>query len=158
MSTAMSSYILIIDLTGDKPKVLRRFDHHRLQDSVVHNRIVKGRVAGKLKGGQVKPNGHAHANGNGDVDMGDPEVVSPPEDSNDDEGEGDEDPMDEDADSHEDESPQSMAVIISVDRIAISTDGQWLATSDNHARTHIFNLDSISVRSSFPIDISYYPH
>lgn len=41
----------------------------------------------------------------------------------------------------EDESPVSANVL----RIAISADGQWLATSDDLLRTHVFNMDSIQV-------------
>jgi U3 small nucleolar RNA-associated protein 4 len=36
--------------------------------------------------------------------------------------------------------------VASVLRLAISTDGQWLASSDDHGRTHVFNLDSVQVR------------
>lgn len=32
-----------------------------------------------------------------------------------------------------------------IQRITISSDGQWAATSDDRARTHIFNLDSLQV-------------
>jgi U3 small nucleolar RNA-associated protein 4 len=34
-----------------------------------------------------------------------------------------------------------------IQHIAISADGQWLVTSDERSRTHIFNLDSMQVRS-----------
>jgi len=37
--------------------------------------------------------------------------------------------------------------ITNVSRMAISADGQWLATTDDLARTYIFNLDSVQVRS-----------
>ena len=54
---------------------------------------------------------------------------------------------DSDKDEDEEEDEKTTATLISVDRIAVSADGQWLGTSDNQARTHIFNLDSISVSS-----------
>ncbi|KAF8499168.1 WD40 repeat-like protein [Russula emetica] len=37
-----------------------------------------------------------------------------------------------------------------ITRMAISPDGQWLATTDDHLRTHIFNLDSVQHHSSLP--------
>ncbi len=61
---------------------------------------------------------------------------------------------DEDSDSDE-EDVGSTAAVVSVDRIAVSTDGQWLATSDNRARTHIFNLDLISVRAFAPLHLTH---
>lgn len=60
--------------------------------------------------------------------------------------EEDQDASDEEKDEDEEEDENLIKVaLISVDRLAVSADGQWLATSDNEARTHIFNLDSISV-------------
>jgi U3 small nucleolar RNA-associated protein 4 len=138
MSTAVPSYILVIDLKGEKPLVLRRFDHHRIQDSMVHNRVLKGRA---LKGVQdkVKTNG-VHVNGDVDTEMAGDE--SPREEEEQDIGD-----EEKDSDEDEDEVKKTIAALISVDRIAVSADGQWLATSDNRARTHVFNLDSISVSS-----------
>ena len=139
MSTAVPSYILVIDLSGEKPRVLRRFDHHRMQDSMVYlNSELKGRA---LIQGTAKSNG-VHVNGDVDREMADAE--SPQE-------EEEQDPNDEkdsDEDEDEEEDKKITAALITVDRIAVSADGQWLATSDNQARTHIFNLDSISVSSS----------
>ena len=137
MSTALSSYILIIDLTGEKPRVLRRFDHHRMQDSIVHDRVVKGRPPTSNKDESKKVNGHVV---NGDVEMADPEESSPPPEKPADESEENEE------EGSEDEDVSSTAAIVSVDCITVSTDGQWLATSDSRSRTHIFNLDLISVR------------
>jgi U3 small nucleolar RNA-associated protein 4 len=37
-----------------------------------------------------------------------------------------------------------------ITRMAISPDGQWLATTDDLLRTHIFNLDSVQHHSSLP--------
>lgn len=149
MSTAVPSYILVIDLTGEKPHVLRRFDHHRIQDSIVQNRVLKGRV---LKGilSEAKING-VHVNGDVNTEMVDAESPQAEEGDSDDE----EKDRDEDQDVEEDER-KTTAALISVDRIAVSADGQWLATSDNQARTHIFNLDSISVSSSNPPCYPFY--
>lgn len=131
MSTAVPSYILVIDLTGDKPRVLRRFDHHRIQDSIVHhNRALKG-IQGKAKTNGV------HVNGDLDTEMVD--VESPQE----------EEDQDTSVEDEEEDEKITKAALISVDRLAVSADGQWLATSDNQARTHIFNLDSISVSLYF---------
>ena len=114
--------------------MLRRFDHHRTQDSIVHNRVLKGRTPKGIQG-KVKING-VHINGDVDTEMVDAE--SPQEE--------DISIEDSDKDEDEEEDEKTTATLISVDRIAVSADGQWLATSDNQARTHIFNLDSISVR------------
>jgi len=50
--------------------------------------------------------------------------------------------VDEDTDDISADIPAS----VYVSHIAISPDGQWLATSDERSRTHIYNLDSIQVR------------
>ncbi|KAJ7932627.1 WD40-repeat-containing domain protein [Mycena leptocephala] len=108
ISTAIGSYILIVDLgAGDeKPRVLRRFDHHRHGGSVPSYRAVKGLPV---------------------------------------------DAEHEDAEA-ETEVP-SVPISTSILRLATSSDGQWLASSDTHARTHVYNLDSIQhhcVLPSFP--------
>ncbi|PPQ90453.1 hypothetical protein CVT25_014971 [Psilocybe cyanescens] len=146
MSTALSSYVLIINLTGDKPRVMRRFDQHRMQDSIVHDRVVKGRALALDNAGTELVNGHAHVNGDVsmDVDMAEPDAdSSAPAENQNEESESSEDEED-------DEDVSSSAAIVSVDRIAVSTDGQWLATSNNRARTHIFNLDLISHHCVLP--------
>lgn len=141
MSTAVPSYVLVIDLTDEKPRVLRRFDHHRIQDSIVHhNRALKGIQS------KAKING-MHINGDMDTEMAD--VDSPQEEEEKDSDE------EKDEDEEEDEK-LTKAALISVDRLAVSADGQWLATSDNQARTHIFNLDSISVSLFQPSLIHYF--
>ncbi|KAG6832228.1 hypothetical protein H0H92_004193 [Tricholoma furcatifolium] len=111
MSTTVSSYILVIDLSGEKPCVLRRFDQHRFKESVIRNRVVKGRKT------------------DGDVEMTD----STGED-----------------DASEEREQDSTPSIVNVRRMTISPDGQWLATSDECARTHIFNLDSIQAMAFDP--------
>ena len=112
--------------------MLRRFDHHRIQDSIVHhNRALKG-IQGKAKVNGV------HVNGDMDTEMVDVE-------SSQEEGDQDTNDGEKDGDDEEEDEKITTAALISVDRLAVSADGQWLATSDNQARTHIFNLDSISV-------------
>ncbi|KAF8895039.1 WD40-repeat-containing domain protein [Gymnopilus junonius] len=140
VSTVMSSYVLIINLTGDKPRVLRRFDHHRMQDSIVRDRVIKGRAK---KSVQVNGNGHIHVNGDGDVDMAEPGAESSLSEQDESDSE----------DGEDEDVTVSTAAVVNVDQIAVSNDGQWLATSDDHARTHIYNLDLIShhcVLPSFP--------
>ncbi|KAJ7139903.1 WD40-repeat-containing domain protein [Mycena epipterygia] len=115
ISTAIGSYILIVDLGADDetPRVLRRFDHHRHGSSLPSDRVVKGRP-------------------------------------------GDERPESSDSGvnvTEESESVPSVPIATSILRLATSFDGQWLASSDSHARTHVYNLDSIQhhcILPSFP--------
>ncbi|ESK98444.1 u3 small nucleolar rna-associated protein 4 [Moniliophthora roreri MCA 2997] len=98
MTTAMSSYVLIIELDkNDKPSVLRKFGHHR--------QSTRGSRAFK----DLKTT------------------------SNDDEDD-------------------TLATLTNANilRIAISADGQWLATSDDKCRTHVFNLDTLQHHCSLP--------
>lgn len=120
MSTTMSGYILVIDLgTADnKPRVLRRFEQHRMQNIVVGNRVVKGRKA---------------VEETEDVEMGEDRKDDPKDGSDNDE-----------SSESEDEDKQ---MTVTVTRMAVSPDGQWLATADDRSRTHVFNLDSIQVRT-----------
>lgn len=113
ISTAVGSYILIVDLgsSNEQPRVLRRFDHHRLGNST-KDRLVKGR-----------PTVDAET------------VISESAAS--------------EAEESEDQMP-STPIATTVLRLATSFDGQWLATSDVHARTHIYNLDAIQHHCVLP--------
>ncbi|KAI9512662.1 WD40 repeat-like protein [Russula earlei] len=42
------------------------------------------------------------------------------------------------------------AVPATITRMATSPDGQWLATTDDHMRTHIFNLDAVQHHTTLP--------
>lgn len=109
MTTAISSYVLIIELGADndqKPRVLRRFDHHRTRNTVL-DRVTKGR------------------NKDEDVEMADADA--------------------DDASRYSEEDDSKVPLSVNILRIAVSADGQWVATSDDHSRTHVFNLDSIQV-------------
>ncbi|KAF9073758.1 WD40-repeat-containing domain protein [Rhodocollybia butyracea] len=53
---------------------------------------------------------------------------------------------DSESSDEDDDSP----LLGSVSRIAISADGQWLATTDDRCRTHVFNLDSIQHHCVLP--------
>jgi U3 small nucleolar RNA-associated protein 4 len=139
LTTALSSYVLVIDLTDEKPKVLRRFEHHRIQDLYTSGRILRGKLASSRDqgdGGQPKVNGHAL---NGDVEMAGVVSPSPSAQPN---GicEGEDRNVSSDTDGD--------VAVVNISRIAISADGQWLATADSRARLLIFNLDSVSVSSS----------
>ncbi|KAK2462076.1 hypothetical protein APHAL10511_006539 [Amanita phalloides] len=119
LSMAISSYVLMLDLTGDKPRVLQHFDHHRRRDSIVRNRVIKGRRKNDVA--------------NADAEM----------------AEENESEADAEANDEDDES-DSTPLVVNILRVAISPDGQWLATSDDHMRTHIFNLDSIKHHCVLP--------
>ncbi|KXN83554.1 U3 small nucleolar RNA-associated protein 4 [Leucoagaricus sp. SymC.cos] len=142
-SAASTSYILIFDLTSEKPRLLRRFEHHRLKEAVIGDRVVK-----PLK--QKQPNGISrngkHAPDREDVEMEDAEdEITSPESSEE----------SEESDSDDEKNPVA-DIIPSILRITISPDGQWLATSDDQRHTHIFNLDTIShhcLLPTFPIHV-----
>ncbi|KAH6917613.1 U3 small nucleolar RNA-associated protein 4 [Coprinopsis sp. MPI-PUGE-AT-0042] len=159
LSTSAPSYVLIIDLTGEKPRVLRRFDHHLQLDSIARDRVIAG---GKLKGQTASPkvNGVHKKAGEGDVEM-----KSASED--------------EASEAEEDEPvsrPQRTSTTTMVTHLAISPDGQWLATSSHcppsstsfssssssshhtSTKTHIYNLDSIAYHTtlpSFPLPVQH---
>jgi U3 small nucleolar RNA-associated protein 4 len=53
-----------------------------------------------------------------------------------------------DDDDEDDDSDEATSVGI-ISRMAISADGQWLASTDDLCRTHVFNLDSMQVRRGY---------
>lgn len=56
--------------------------------------------------------------------------------------------MDEDTVVNIDSGHETDPALTNVSRMAISADGQWLATTDDLSRTYVFNLDSVQVRLS----------
>ncbi|XP_006454787.1 hypothetical protein AGABI2DRAFT_198370 [Agaricus bisporus var. bisporus H97] len=143
LCTAQTSYILILDLTHETPRLIRRFEHHRLKETVVGDRVVKSLKQPKqLNGALINGN---HVDGE-DVDMEDVEAsVSGDATSGGEDSDGDDDPN------------LTADTIPNISRITISPDGQWLATSDDQRHTHIFNLDSIShhcLLPTFPLHVS----
>ncbi|KAL1740555.1 WD40-repeat-containing domain protein [Schizophyllum fasciatum] len=64
--------------------------------------------------------------------------------------EGDVEMADGDEDSGIELPAASSSAVPAVQRLAVSPDGQWLATSDDHAQTHIFNLDAIHHHCTLP--------
>lgn len=51
-------------------------------------------------------------------------------------------------DDPETDDTQNETTFPPISLIVCSPDGQWLTTSDLRGRTHVFNLDSLQVRSS----------
>ncbi|KAI0085618.1 WD40-repeat-containing domain protein [Irpex rosettiformis] len=164
MATAMSAYLLVIDLSGDKPQVLRRFEQHRARDVVLGQRVIRGRS----KSTQVED-----VQMSGDANDGDGTSKEPPTEAmNVDEETAEERPSESASDSNDSEDedfiplPQK-SIIPTITRLAISPDGQYLASvstssplpsSPSHAstsspvtiHTHIYNLDSITYSSTLP--------
>ena len=122
---AIASLVIIMDLhsanngpkdTAHSASVIRLFPHHRRRNGAALSRA-PGRVIKPLPGNAS--------------------LVSPDPDS------ADEDQA-KDADQEKiDESGEVAWPVIS--HVAVSPDGQWLATSDLHGRTHVFNVDAVQV-------------
>lgn len=129
LTGARSGRVVIVDLTGrsemggkPEPRVLRSFEHHARR-VLSSGRVVKpmpGRTSDNIESDEDGDDAMA-----GDTEEKSEEVTS------------DEEEEDEDGRS------------ASVTRLAFSADGQWLATTDDRFRTHIFNLDSVQVFSNF---------
>jgi U3 small nucleolar RNA-associated protein 4 len=118
-----TAFVLVLDLMSDSTsaRVLRRFDHHRHASSTAEGRVLAGRRHDEDL----------------EADVSEPELGV---DELDTESRGITDPQRTNA--------ESMPATIT--RMAISPDGQWLATTDDRRRTHIFNLDSVQHHSSLP--------
>lgn len=118
-----TGFVLVFDLVSDSvsPTVLRRFDQHRSRNSSVEGRALTGRR-----------NGVDH-----DVDLSDP-------------GQQDSHNSDSGSDDIDVWPTHSKPLLATITRMATSPDGQWLATTDDHMRTYIFNLDSVRHHSSLP--------
>ncbi|KZP32200.1 hypothetical protein FIBSPDRAFT_723294 [Athelia psychrophila] len=108
VGTAVGGYVLLVDLSEEEPRVLRRWDHHR---TALGGRVTRGPQRAEqddgAEGGAMEVDEHIGIANKG-------------------------------------------AVETSVSRLAISADGQWLATTDTCARTHIFNLDSVQHHAALP--------
>ncbi|KAG1871158.1 WD40-repeat-containing domain protein [Suillus tomentosus] len=99
MASAITSLILVIDLSSEAPTILRTFNQHCNAGSITSGRMVRG------------------------INRG----IS-------------------------DEDEQSVGGIdsVAIMKMAVSPDGQWLATSDDLCRIFIFNLDSIQYHTTLP--------
>ena len=122
-----TAFILVLDLASDmtSARVIRRFDQHRSRSSIVEGRVLIGR-----------------------------------RNDSDDDHEVDASELEQDA-----EEPSSETIVVddgpqhihaakstsaTVTRMTISSDGQWLATTDDHRRTHVFNLDAVQHHTALP--------
>ena len=118
-----TAFVLVLDLVSDSTsaRVLRRFDQHRHRSTMAEGRVLTGR-------------------------------------RNDEDHEADASESEQDIEEHETENrgmayPQptnAEPMPATITRMTISPDGQWFATTDDHLRTHIFNLDSVQHHSSLP--------
>ncbi|KAI0286783.1 WD40 repeat-like protein [Russula aff. rugulosa BPL654] len=118
-----TAFVLVLDLVSDSTsaRVLRRFDQHRHRSTLAEGRVLTGRRS-------------------------------------DEDHEADASESEQDVEEHETENrgmassqpTNAKPMPATVTRMAISPDGQWLATTDDHLRTHIFNLDSVQHHSSLP--------
>ncbi|KAG1749712.1 WD40 repeat-like protein [Suillus paluster] len=99
MASAMTSLILIIDLSSEAPTILRTFNQHCNAGSITSGRVVHG--INKWT-------------------------------------------------SEEDEQSVGGIDHITIMKMTVSPDGQWLATSDDLCRIFIFNLDSIQHHTTLP--------
>ncbi|KAI0768510.1 WD40 repeat-like protein [Trametes elegans] len=126
IATSTSATVFIIDLgAADRaPRVLRKFEQHRLKEGFVNNRVIKGRKSAAV---------------DGDVDIGTEDAPASPAASD----------SDSDASDSSDEE-ESKLVRTTITRMAVSPDGQWLATADDHRRTHLFNLDAVQHHAALP--------
>lgn len=136
MVLAINSLVIIIDLNAaattpqsqrlQPVSIIGSFTHHRANSGVKTASSAKpGRVVKPLKG----------------VPNPAPEPVGASNDE-------DEDMSSEDEDSSPSTSAASTGSWPAVSRMAVSADGQWLATTDLWGRTHVFNVDSSKVINS----------
>ena len=124
--------MLILDLgTADRsPRVLRKFEQHRLR-----NGFVKGRAVAGLRNSASTNAADRDVEMASENDGGAPVSQDGAESSSD------------DSDAEEEESK---LVHTTVTRMAVSPDGQWLATCDARRRTHVFNLDAVQHHCTLP--------
>lgn len=140
VATAGSAYVLVVDLGDSTPRVLRRFAHHRMRHVVLGERVVAGRKGPKdATSVEVE-----------DVEMADGDA-EPASTSADEPTPTDNAATNANADADDDgASPLAPPVAATVTRLAISADGQWLASTDDRCRTHLFNLDAVSHHCALP--------
>lgn len=126
LATSTTATVLIVDLgsADSPPRILRKFEQHRLREGFVNDRVIKGRTG---------PSGSA----DGDVSMA---TSDHPEDASDSESSSD----------SSSDIEASKRVRTTITRLAVSADGQWLATADDRRRTHVFNLDAVQHHCALP--------
>ncbi|KAI0005474.1 WD40-repeat-containing domain protein [Russula compacta] len=124
-----TAFVLVLDLVSDSTsaRVLRRFDQHRNRSPVVEGRVLTGR---RNDGDYEADASKSEQDAEEEADAESIEVDSQP--------------------ATDTKSTSTSTLPATITRMAISPDGQWLATTDDHVRTHIFNLDSVQHHSSLP--------
>ncbi|KAI0762616.1 WD40 repeat-like protein [Fomes fomentarius] len=135
IASSQSVAVLIVDLgsAASAPRVLRKFEQHRVKDGFVKGRAVKGR--------RSPPS----VNGDGDVEMASDNEEARDATAND---AGDDAAVP--SPSSDSDVEDSKVVHTTITRMTISPDGQWLATTDDRRRTHIFNLDAVQHHCALP--------
>lgn len=122
-----TAFILVLDLASDttSARVIRRFDQHRSRGSIVEGRVLTGR--------------RNDADDDHEADASEPEQDA-------------EEPSSETIVVDDDPQPTHAAkpTPATITRMTISPDGQWLATTDDHRRTHVFNLDAVQHHTALP--------
>lgn len=134
VASAMSSFILVVDLDSDPrhPRILRRFGHHRLQEFTIGDRVVKGRKPRHRARAEAEAEAEAAAEAD-DVAMADADARAS-------------------ASSDDDTAPPPThrLAIATITRMAVSPDGRWLASSDERGRTHVANLAALQHHAQLP--------
>ena len=140
----------MVDLGEGKPdgerevRVLRRFDHHRSRDAIFGGRVTKAMPKGRGQNVGQEVNGKS---------------INAEEQESSEANENDSDSENDDALETRSRSPSPAPFDPStapdaptplITRLSVSADGQWLASTDTHRRTHIFNLDSVSHHAALP--------
>jgi len=131
----MTSHILFIDLgtDGQKPRVLRKFDHHRSQN-LIGGRLTVIRSQGI---GMQPKKGKEKRKITLQRELQTEQIDQAME-----------------ADTVVTSGAETTPALTTVSRMAISADGQWLATTDDLSRTYIFNLTLCSTTAFFHLSIN----
>jgi U3 small nucleolar RNA-associated protein 4 len=123
-----TAFVLVLDLASDSTsaRVVRRFDQHRSRGPIVEGRTLTGR--------------------RNDDDREEDAASEPEQDTE--EPDAETIMIDDAQPIHATGTNKPTPATIT--RMAISPDGQWLATTDDHRRTHVFNLDAVQHHTSLP--------
>jgi len=121
-----TAFVLVLDLASDSTsaRVIRRFDQHRNRGSIVEGRALTGRRNDEEHGADEPEQ---------DAEESDAESI-----------------VVDHAQPTLEAAGANKPTAATVTRMAISPDGQWLATTDDHRRTHVFNLDAVQHHTSLP--------
>lgn len=104
----------------ENPSILRCFENHRyVKTRSKYDRVMSGLPDAKKKKKSASES-VIDAEGDGDIDLDDEE-------------------------EEEENGDEERVVDVDICGVAFSPDGQWVATTDDRCRTHVFNLDAIQV-------------